>query len=957
MNSGENRWDRLEELFYAALELEPQARIAMLERECASDLPLRMEVESLLASSDKTLGFLGRPLQQAAASLSGVSQIEGQRIGRYRIERRLGEGGMGTVYLATRDESYQQQVALKLMHPVFGRSHQLLLRFSAERQILANLNHPNIARLLDGGMAPDGSPFLVMELIDGVAVDEYVAAHQLSIEDRLRLVHTICGAVGYAHRNLVVHRDIKPANILVTKEGVPKLLDFGIAKLLQNSETERPDLTRATERLMTPEYASPEQIRGEAVSTATDVYALGMLLYQLLTGRPAFQIDTRNPVEAARIICEQPPNKPSTALRNSRGPRFTEVKQLKGDLDNIVLRALRKEPERRYSSAEALAEDMQLYLQGYPIQAGSRAWTYRAEKFVKRHTLAVTAALVMGLAIVVFSVGMGVLAQRARRERTKAAREAEFLSSIFRAATPDVARGKPVMVQDLLDQGAKRIDEELRSEPEVQAAMLDSIGRSYFSLGAYERATPFLERAHTLRQQILGRSHPDVALTANALGSLWEMRGDYTKAEGFFRESVSINRSRLGEKDPVTIDSVANLGEVLYYESRDAEAEPLLRQTIADARVESQAGLSARNYLGLLLERKGAFEEAAQWLSQSAQVTKQLQGADSPDYITSLHNLAGALADLGDLPAAVSAEKEVIAIRKRVSGAHHPDLVYSLNNLGWFLLEEGDARAAEPYLREGLELAQQTLGPANPRVGTALNNWARVLQGKADYVGAEKTYRQALAIFRGSNAGESWAAAKVISNLGLLEFDRGNFSGAERFAQEALDMRRRLGGDASPDVASSLLEIGGARLFEGNPAAARPLLEQALAIREKTLPAEHPRVIAAETRLGMVLVAQGELTKAEELLRRAVDSGHRAIHPLTPWQTAESENALGVCLAAEGRTSESAALIQRATHALSLHPQVPFRKQPPAAFRFSRNAQRDHSGISSSADNRAQPHL
>ena len=406
-------------------------RPAFLDHACEGDDEIRKEVESLLESADQTLGYLQQPASQAAqAKWSGEAERDpsttrntagkaDRSLANYS-SKRIGDGGMGRVYLASRaDEVYEQKVAIKLMRADFGSDHDMLLRFSAERQILANLNHPNIARLLDGGVSAEGLPYLVMEYVEGVPIDAYCRDRHLSIEARLRLFRIVCGAVEYAHHNLVIHRDIKPANILVTAAGVPKLLDFGIARLL-DPEFSGMARTRASQRLMTPEYASPEQVRGDPVTTVADVYSMGVLLYELLAGKRPFHIRTDSPLEIARAICEQSPQPPSAA---SESP---DARQIKGDPDKVVMMAMRKEPERRYASAGEFSTDVTAYLEGYPLLARTDTWRYRAGTFVRRHKAGVAAAILFALALAGFGVGMGVLAKRAARQRQTAEREKQF---------------------------------------------------------------------------------------------------------------------------------------------------------------------------------------------------------------------------------------------------------------------------------------------------------------------------------------------------------------------------------------------------------------------------------------------------------------------------------------------------------------------------------------------------
>lgn len=923
-----NHWPLIEKLFHAALELEPHARSSYLKEACGDNVALHQEVESLLASADQTLAFAQQAVQQVAHQQTDGSQLAGKRIGAYQLLKLLGEGGMGSVYLAERaDELYHQKVAVKFMHAGLWASRAMLLRFNSERQILANLNHPNIGRLLDGGIAEGDVPYLVMEFIEGAPLDAFASARKLALPDRLQLFRKVCDAVAYAHRNLIVHRDLKPGNILVTNDGVPKLLDFGIAKLLQAGEDTDSAATRATERLMTPEYASPEQARGEPVTTATDVYALGALLYQLLTGQPPFKITTRNPLELAKIICEQAPIRPSTALPTQPASAAGERKALKGDLDNIILKALRKEPEQRYASVEALSEDVRRYLEGYPVEAAPEGWRYRTTKFVGRHRAAVAVASVMALAIIGFSIGMGLLAQRARRERLTTEKQNQFLSSLFQAATPEVALGKPIMVREILDEGAKRIDQELSSEPVVQAAMLDNIGRSYFALGIYDKAQELLQRAASLREKTLGGSSLDLATTLNTLGSLLEAQGDFQKAEPVLRRATTIRQRQLGPNRPETAAAMADLGQCLYYLNRDPEAEATLRQALANSPSGSEVADGAKNYLALVLERKGNYEEAARYLRETVDSIRQMKGPDSPDYTVCLHNLAGAQADLGNLEEAVKTEQEVLAIRRRVSGAEHPDVTYSLNNLGWFLLEEGDWVRATPYLQEGLAINRKTIGEKNPRFATSLNNWARLLQGKGDYAGAETAYRQALAIVEAKNGSENWSAAKIVANLGVLQLDRGDYAGAETLARQALEVRHKLGGDVNPDVASSLTDVAEALSFQGNAAAAEPLLWQALDIRKKTLSPGHPRILAAQVRLGEVLTQGNKAAVAEPILRDAVQLAHTHQPPLLAWQIGEAESALGACLASQGKLAEADRFIRTGAEELKKHPEAALRRR------------------------------
>jgi len=612
------RWRLLEDLFQAACDLTATERTAFLDRACGSDSSMRAEVESLLASADQTAGFIQQPVSDAARNVSSRFPFGGKRIGPYELCRLIGEGGMGQVYLARRaDKAYSQQVALKFIRADIAVGQEMLLRFRVERQILANLNHPNVARLWDGGVTPEGLPWLALEYVEGVPIDEYCRRLRLPLRARLELFLTVCSAIEYAHRNLVIHRDIKPANVLVTTEGVPKLLDFGIAKLLATDLVDSVR-TRASERLMTPDYASPEQVRGEPVTTATDVYAMGVLLYEVLTGRRPFRLKTDSQLEMARAICEETPLSPSAASAADPDAAGVDSRRLKGDLDTIVLMAMRKEPERRYSSIGQFAADIRAYLNGYPLVARGDTWGYRSRTFIARHKAAVASALLAALALAGFAVGMGILARSANRARQTAQREAQFLADMFQAASPEESRGETVTARTLLDRGTARIDRELSSEPEVRASLLEVIAEAYRRLGLLDRSQALAHQAFALATKSQGVHSADAARSEELLAELERDQGHYAEAERLLRELIATKQKARRGEDPETARLMAELGECLYWEGRDDAALALLRQTLAINRKNGpDYGDDTRNYLALTLKRKGNFEEARQLLQEA----------------------------------------------------------------------------------------------------------------------------------------------------------------------------------------------------------------------------------------------------------------------------------------------------------------------------------------------------
>jgi serine/threonine-protein kinase len=733
------------------------------------------------------------------------------------------------------------------------------------------------------------------------------------------LFRTVCGAVEYAHRNLVIHRDIKPANILVTPGGEPKLLDFGIARLL-DPEFSGAARTRASERLMTPEYASPEQVRGDSVTTAADVYALGVLLYELLAGVRPFRLKTESPIEIARAICEQTPQLPSVA-----SPR-AEARRLRGDLDRIVMMAMRKEPERRYGSVEQFSADIEAYLEGYPLLARTDTWGYRSGTFIRRHKAGVAAAILFGCALTGFGIGMGVLAKRAERQKETAEREKQFLSDMFESVAPEVARGETITARTLLDRGAQRIDRELAGEPQVRGSLLETIAGAYRALGMFDRAEPLSARAVELDRRAFGERSPETVKAEELLAELYRDQGEYGQAESLLTKVLESKRAALGGTNPEVAAVMSELGECFYWQSKDDQALSLLRRTLAIDRANGpDYGAGTRNYLALALERKGDFDEARLLLAEAVDINRRVAGTNSPDYAVSLHNLGSALIDRGDLFGAETKLRAALAVRRAIFGPEHPDLSYSLNNLGYVLLERGEWRDAEPFLKEALAINEKQLGPHNPRLAGSINNWARVLQAKGDYASAEASYKRALDLLKETNASATWPAAQIIANLGLLHFDRGDYAGAERYADEAMELRRKLGGDGTPAFANSLIEAGDDRLFQGDAAGAERLYRNALDIRKRRLWAGHPSILSAEARLGRALVSEHKADDAEPLLREAAESAAHEPFRLPEWETAEIRGAYGECLKALGRVKEGDAMIKDSRAALKSDPRPAFR--------------------------------
>ena len=571
----------LRKLFEGALSLPPGQQIPWLDEHCP-DANLKQEIMALLEADRSAEGFLDPDLARQAASAileSENSSRSGDTVGQYRIVEPVARGGMGEVYRAERvGGTFKQQVALKVAR-FSASSTQGRQRFLDEQGILARLEHPNIARLIDGGIwesqdpMASGRPYLVMEFIDGQRITQYCREKALNLADRLRLFRTVCDAVDYAHHNLIVHRDLKPANILVSNDGQVKLLDFGVAKLLDQDGAGRDGQTR----LMTPEYAAPEQLLGQPITTATDVWSLGVILYELVCGQRPFDLEETAPMEALRLVTEARPLQPGIA-----GAALPWAREIQNDLDVIILKAMNKEPERRYASARQLAEDVHRFERGLPVTARPDHWSYRASKFIQRHRLETAAAAVALILLIATSISATLSAHRAeqalakaRVESAKSQQTAEFLSDLFAAADPRQTEGEMVSVAEVLERGTTRI-EELANQPEVQATLLSELGRIHTTLGHYDQALAMLQRAAKLQLETLGPNEPALANTFHRWSIAADESGDLDSAVTQAKAALEIRQAALPSNHPDLGESFDRLGAALGGLGRYEEAEPLI---------------------------------------------------------------------------------------------------------------------------------------------------------------------------------------------------------------------------------------------------------------------------------------------------------------------------------------------------------------------------------------------
>jgi eukaryotic-like serine/threonine-protein kinase len=534
---------RIAEIVEAALERDAAAWPSFLDESCGDDPLLRKEVESLLAYQKEATDFIEAPAYQNHADFLTTESGElkpGDLLGEYKILSLLGEGGMGEVYLAE-DSNLHRQVAIKLVKLGLSRAN-LSRQFRREEQILAGLTHPHIARLYGGAVTPDGIPYFVMEYVEGERLDHYCDTRKSKLSERLQLFRKVCSAVSYAHQHLVIHRDIKPANIRVTAEGEPKLLDFGIAKLVDPQTESVSEATVTLQRVMTPEYASPEQVRGEEVTTASDIYSLGVVLYELLTGQRPYRIKSRHPDEVARAISEEEPQRPSTAVtKQNQSSVILNPRSLRGDLDNIVLMAMRKEPARRYASVAQFSEDIRRHVEGLPVVARKDTVGYRSAKFIRRHRFGVAAATLVTLSIIAGLIVALWEAKQARAQRDVAQHISSFLQDMLGAAAPQV-KGVDVKVTDVLSDASTRARTELAGQPQVMADVLMTLGKTYVSLGQYDRAEADLRAALEASLKANGELHPTTATTMAWLGFALGNLTKTAEGEQISRKAVELQR-------------------------------------------------------------------------------------------------------------------------------------------------------------------------------------------------------------------------------------------------------------------------------------------------------------------------------------------------------------------------------------------------------------------------------
>jgi serine/threonine protein kinase/predicted negative regulator of RcsB-dependent stress response len=847
------RWERLQELFAQAVDLPEHERTQLILRETTDDPTLREELLDLLAcDTGKSTGPLTNALGAAldATTRDRRRALLGKVVGNYKLVSVLGHGGTGTVYLGERsDRQYSAQVAVKIVDSATVQG-DLGMRFRAERQILASLNHPNIARLLDAGETPDGQPYLVMEYVHGEPVDRYCDRMQLDIRSRLELFLQICAAVQYAHQNLIVHRDLKPANILVTGDGQPKLLDFGIAKLLDVGESASLlALTRMNDRLLTPEYASPEQILGRAVTTASDVYALGVVLYELLTGlRPYVVPASASQLELERSICVADPYRPSASISRvmDKGPVEGESninavalarglsperlqRRLSGDIDAIVMRSMRKEPEHRYPSIEQLTADVRRYLNQEAVLARQGNWLYYSQRFMRRHAFGVAASATFVTVIIAFAIAMTIQTQRIARERDRATQESEraekvsnFMLNVFAASDPFENLGQQKTATDLLDQAARSIQGDLNEQPEVRARLLEAIGRAYRRQGKPSRAVAYLEDSLNIRGKLPTENTAQTGSVLTELAIAFHQDGKFEESDRAFRRAMEISENSANSKSVTYAHLLVDLGRLEF--------------------------------------TRGNIDKGEAYLIRGLKLTRELEGSRHPEVASILNDLSNARAWHDDLAGAEKYAQEAVSIYRESVHERHPDRVMADFQYGQVLYLEGRMNDAGPLFEQTLTNQRLLFGTNSRQVANTLDALAHV----------------------------------------RLAQDR--IDDARKLAEEAVDVSKAIGAN---NFMTGYLQTSLAQVLtrEQKYDVAEQQLREALDVYARSLPPDHQYIAASEYVLGEVLLATKRLPDAEAMLVASMNRWKRT--DSSTWRAARSASALGEVLYREKRYDEA----------------------------------------------------
>jgi serine/threonine protein kinase/Tfp pilus assembly protein PilF len=935
------------EVFTEALQLPRDKRAAYLEIACAGQGELRQKVEALLVGYDQAGDFLEHsPVKTVFESRLGgaTSEKPGDRIGRYGLLQQIGEGGFGVVFMAEQEEPVRRRVALKIIKPGMD-TKSVITRFEAERQALALMDHPNIAKIFDAGATESGRPYFVMELVRGIKITDYCDHHSLTIKERLELFVQVCRAVQHAHQKGVIHRDIKPSNILVAKtaEGTPQpmVIDFGIAKATTNQQlTDKTLFTGAEMFIGTPAYMSPEQaeLTNAGVDTRTDVYSLGVLLYELLTGSTPFNVGDLSKAgidEVRRVIREQEPARPSTRLSKLSDADLTSMAQrrqsepptlihtVRGDLDWIAMKALEKDRSRRYETAYGLALDVQRYLANEPILARPPSMLYKFQKAVLRNQLFF---LGIGLFVLLLVVGLIVVSATLAKER-QARREAEtasiksqevtkFLEHMLNGVGPSVARGRDTtMLREMLDQTAENVGKEITNQPAVEVELRDVLGQLYLAIGNYDQAEKMYRAALGINRSLFGPESKEVAASFGNWGVALDKGGNFQEAELAQRQALDIRQHLFGNENPDVATSLNLLASVLRHQHRLAESELLTREALEiRTKLFGNDSLEAAEVLHNLTvvlgdEDRGVESEAT--AREMLAIRRKQLGPTNLLVAAALNDLAWAEGFNRKFQEAKSLQLEALEIQRKLLGDEAPDVAKTLSSLGERIRHDGNLKDSEAMLDQALAIQRKLSGENSPDFLYTLSSLASTFEAEGKWAEAELAYRKALASWRSLAGKDDPQALATLDNLGKLLEHIGKFEEAESVDREALAGWRERAGNEDPHTMNALDGLGSTLEREGKWEEAETVRREALAVWRNRPGDKDPQMLYALRNLGLALEAENKWPEAEAVWRESLTAWRKRGGIEEP-QSMYTLRKLGLALEAEGKWPEAEAVYREA---------------------------------------------
>jgi len=870
---------------------------------------------------------------------TAAKAMERISIGPYVLVKKLGEGGMGQVWLAAQTVPVKRQVALKLIK---GRWYDsaVIQRFESERQSLAVMNHPAIAKIFDAGTTGDGQPYFVMEYVDGLAITRYCDTKRLKVRERLELFIRVCEGVQHAHQKAIIHRDLKPSNILVVEvdgKPVPRIIDFGLAKAISPPPgAEQTQFTQVGALLGTRGFMSPEQADPSVsdVDTRTDVYSLGVVLYVLLTGMLPFDSAAakKRPLdEQLRQLREQDPLSPSakvsteketaTAAANTRRTDARQLaKLLRGDLDWITMKAVEKDRAHRYGTPLELAADIVRYLENRPVVARPASTRYRVEKYVRRHRVGVAIAAGVAALSMMFVMMQAVQLRRITRERDRADRITEFMTNMFQVSDPSESRGNTVTAREILDKSSREIEAGLATDPKLTARLMYTMGKVYISLGLYSHAQALLERAIEIQRRVLGPENIDTLQSATSLGDALRLQGHYPEADKLNRQTLEIERRVLGAQHPSTLNSMASLARTLVSEGRYPDGEKLQRETLDIRRrvlgPEHPDTLMSMRDLSETLRREVHYADAEKLQRETLEIQRRVVGPDHPSTLSTTNSLANTLLQEGHLPDAEKLYREVLETRRRIDGPEHPDTLLGMANLAGVLTSEGRYAEAAKLDGQTLEIDKRVLGPEHPETLRVMQALSFNLGDDNRLAEAEQLQREILLIAKRVLGPEHPDVLLTMNALAGNLQREGRYPEAEKLEREALEIERRVLGPENNATLESMDNLGNTLQSEGHYAEAEKLQRETLNIVSRVFGPTHPNTLQLMTDLGETLEKEGHYREAEKLQRETLDNVLRIFGPNSP-QTVEQLQALAICLSYEKRYDEAKPMFEQAVQVAS----------------------------------------